>query len=207
MTAKKYNMKVSAAKTKSMVVSRNPIRCKLEVDGKMIEQVMEFKYLGALLTSAKDLGTEVRDQALKAARIAGCLNEMVWRNKYMARESKVRVYKTIARPVLTFATETRAETKRTKQQFRTVEMKVLRKIAGFTLWDHQTNESIRDACNVQDVAKWTRMRRKMWSEHVDRMDEERLAKVCMTGQPIGKRLPGRPPKRWAQRWLSSPEDD
>lgn len=207
MTAKKYNMKVSAAKTKSMVVSRNPIRCKLEVDGKMIEQVMEFKYLGALLTSAKDLGTEVRDQALKAARVAGCLNEMVWRNKYMARESKVRVYKTIVRPVLTFATETRAETKRTKQQFRTVEMKVLRKIAGFTLWDHQTNESIRDACNVQDVAKWTRMRRKMWSEHVDRMDEERLAKVCMTGQPIGKRLPGRPPKRWAQSWLSSPEDD
>ncbi|XP_072159004.1 uncharacterized protein [Bemisia tabaci] len=176
MTAKKYNMKVSAAKTKSMVVSRNPIRCKLEVDGKMIEQVMEFKYLGALLTSAKDLGTEVQDQALKAARVAGCLNEMVWRNKYMARESKVRVYKTIVRPVLTFAAETRAETKRTKQQFRTVEMKVLRKIAGFTLWDHQTNESIRDACNVQDVAKWTRMRRMMWSEHVDRMDEERLAK-------------------------------
>ncbi|XP_072158040.1 uncharacterized protein [Bemisia tabaci] len=80
MTAKKYNMKVSAAKTKSMVVSRNPIRCKLEVDGKMIEQVMEFKYLGALLTSAKDVGTEVQDQALKAARVAGCLNEMVWRN-------------------------------------------------------------------------------------------------------------------------------
>nr|XP_018910888.1 PREDICTED: uncharacterized protein LOC109039726 [Bemisia tabaci] len=166
MTAKKYNMKVSAAKTKSMVVSRNPIRCKLEVDGKMIEQVMELKYLGALLTSAKDLETEVQDQALKAARVAGCLNEMVWRNKYMARESKVRVYKTIVRPVLTFAAETRAETKRTKQQFRIVEMKVLRKIAGFQLWDHQTNESIRDACNVQDVAKWTRMRRKMWSEHV-----------------------------------------
>ena len=67
LTAKKYNMKVSAVKTKSMVISRSPIRCKLEVDGSMIEQVMKFKYLGALLTSTKDLGSEVEDQALKAA--------------------------------------------------------------------------------------------------------------------------------------------
>lgn len=206
LTAKEYNMKVSAKKTKSMVVSRYPIRCKLEVDGSMVEQVMEFKYLGALLTSVKDLGTEVQDQAIKAARVAGCLNEMVWRNKYMALESKVRVYKTIVRPVLTFAAETRAETKRTKQQFRTVEMKVLRKVAGYTMWDRQTNEAIRELCGVQDVAKWTKVRRRKWSEHVERMDGERLAKICMIGRPRGRRLPGRPLKRWAQSWLSSPED-
>ncbi|CAH0383760.1 unnamed protein product [Bemisia tabaci] len=123
-----------------------------------------------------------------------------------AKESKVRVYKTVVRPVLTYAAETRADTKRTKQQLRTVEMKVLRKIAGFTLRDRQTNESIREECQIQDIAKWTKMRRKMWSEHVERMDGERLAKICMVGRPHSQRQPGRPPKRWAQSCLSSPEN-
>lgn len=206
LAAEVFNMKVSAKKTKSMVISKNPIRCKLVVDGTVVEQVMQFKYLGALITSVKDLGTEVRSQTIKATRVAGCLNEMVWRNKYMAKESKVRVYKTVVRPVLTYAAETRADTKRTKQQLRTVEMKVLRKIAGFTLRDRQTNESIREECQIQDIAKWTKMRRKMWSEHVERMEGERLAKICMVGRPHSQRQPGRPPKRWAQSCLSSPEN-
>lgn len=207
LAAKKYNMKISASKTKSMVFSKRPIRCKLELEGYMIEQVMEFRYLGALLTSMKDLSAEVRCQTIKAAKTAGCLNEMVWRNRFMNKDSKVRIYKTIVRPVLTYAAETRAETQRTKQQFRTLEMKVLRKIAGFTMWDRQQNAYVRDVCEVQDVAKWTRDRRRNWFEHVDRMDGERLAKVCMMGRPQGRRMPGRPPKRWAQSWLSSPEDD
>ena len=55
--------------------------------------------------------------------------------------------------MLKFAAEIKVETKRTKKQFRTVEMKVLKKIASVTLWDRTASESIRDACNMQDVAK------------------------------------------------------
>lgn len=65
-------------------------------------------------------------------------------------------------------------------------MKVLRKVVGFTLWDWQISESIRDACGMQDVAEWTGWRKKMWSEHVDQIDEEKLAKICMAGQPLKK---------------------
>ena len=62
----------------------------------------------------------------------------------MNKESKVRIFKTIARPVLTYAAETRAGTQRTKQRLRTEEMKFLRKVAGFTMWDRQRNAFIRD---------------------------------------------------------------
>ena len=54
----------------------------------MIEQVMKFKYLGALLTSVKNVSAKVQDQAIKAARVAGCLNEMVWRNKLWPKEAR-----------------------------------------------------------------------------------------------------------------------
>jgi len=38
-TAKAYNMKISARKTKCMVISTDPRRCKLIVDGSTLEQV------------------------------------------------------------------------------------------------------------------------------------------------------------------------
>nr|XP_018914636.1 PREDICTED: BTB/POZ domain-containing protein 2-like [Bemisia tabaci] len=41
LTAKTFNMKVSAKKTKRMVTSKNPIRCKLAVDGTAVEQIKQ----------------------------------------------------------------------------------------------------------------------------------------------------------------------
>lgn len=205
-TASLYNMKISTGKTKCMVVSREPVRCKLEMNGAIIEQVMSFNYLGVEITSDRNLGAEVLKQTNKAIRIAGCLRDTIWKNKYMTAQSKVKIYKTMVRPIITYATETRAETKKTKQKMRTAEMKILRSISGVTLRDRQTNKSVRERCSVQDVVKWTKVRKREWNEHVDRMDEGRLAKICKIGRPKGRRPPGRPPKRWAQSWFSSSTD-
>ena len=38
---------------------------------------------------------------MRAARISGCLYNLIWSNKYMSTECKVRIYKTNVRPVLT----------------------------------------------------------------------------------------------------------
>ena len=39
-------MKISVRKTKAMTISKEPICCKLEIDGGMVKQVMEFDYWG-----------------------------------------------------------------------------------------------------------------------------------------------------------------
>ena len=52
------------------------------------------------------LNTEVRHQAIKASRISGCLNETIWSNKYLRNEAKVRIYKSVVRPIPTYAAET-----------------------------------------------------------------------------------------------------
>jgi hypothetical protein len=44
-------------------------------------------------------------------------------------ESKVRIYKTYIRPILTYATEMRAETSKTKRILRTMEMRTSREIS------------------------------------------------------------------------------
>ena len=67
---------------------KTQIRCKLEIDGKMVEKIMEFKYLGVIITSSGDLVREVKTQAQQAARVTGSLNDLVWRNKYIRKETK-----------------------------------------------------------------------------------------------------------------------
>ncbi|XP_045475000.1 uncharacterized protein LOC123680922 [Harmonia axyridis] len=196
-------MKISSDKTKCMVISKEPVRCKLELEGVVIQQTMSFKYLGVEITSHRHLYSEVQQQATKAAQITGYLNTMVWQNKYMLQETKVRLYKAMVRPIMTYAVETRAETERTKQKLRTIEMRILRRISGVTLRDRQTNKSIRQRTGVQDVVKWSRQRRRDWRDHVDRMESDRIAYICKNEQPRGRRKPGRPPKRWAQSWFSS----
>ncbi|CAG9833287.1 unnamed protein product [Diabrotica balteata] len=91
---------------------------------------MKFNYLGVEITSDRDIRTETTRQASKAARVSGCLRETIWRNKYLITESKMKVYKTTVRPILTYAAETRTDIRKTKQQINNIEMKVLRSIAG-----------------------------------------------------------------------------
>jgi hypothetical protein len=54
-------------------------------------------------------------------------------------------------------------------------MTVLRNIKGVTLRDRIRSDDIRAECNVIDVAKWLRTRRRNWSDHVDRMRQDRWA--------------------------------
>ena len=53
---------------------------------------------------------EIKTQAQKAARGGGCLNDLVWGNKYVRKETKSKIFKETVRPIMTNALETRAET-------------------------------------------------------------------------------------------------
>ena len=117
----------------------------------------------------------------------------------MTIESKMKIYKTTVRPITTYG----AETERTKQLLRTTEMKTLRSAIGVTLWDRMRNKDVRDQCNIQDINKWTRVRRKEWSNHFDRASKERLFRIARDGKPAAVRPKGRPLKRWAESWESS----
>ncbi|KAI4492190.1 hypothetical protein M0802_009996 [Mischocyttarus mexicanus] len=46
ITSKKYNMIILAEKTKCLTISKEPIRCKLKTNGRIIKQTMILNYLG-----------------------------------------------------------------------------------------------------------------------------------------------------------------
>ncbi|GJQ74836.1 hypothetical protein Trydic_g21672 [Trypoxylus dichotomus] len=137
ITGKIYNMNISTDKIKTMVINKQPISCKLELDRSVVQQVMKFKHLGIEATNQRDF-MEVQQQALTTTQVTNYLNPMIWRNKYLNNGSKVRIYKVMVRPVLTYSTETRADIKKAKEKVGSVEVKILRKISNATLRDKQT---------------------------------------------------------------------
>ena len=66
-----FNMKISIHKTKAIFISKDPIRWKLEIDGRMVKKVMKFNYLSVKIASSGNLVKENKTQAQKAARVAG----------------------------------------------------------------------------------------------------------------------------------------
>ena len=131
-----------------------------------------------------------------ASRISGCLNETIWSNKYLRNEAKVRIYKSVVRPILTYAAETRTDTAKTMQILEVTEMKTLRRIINKTRMDKMRNERIREICGIQNITSWVQRRRTEWSMHISRMAEDRLVSRVLDGIPEGKRNRGRPMKRW-----------
>ncbi|CAG9841093.1 unnamed protein product [Diabrotica balteata] len=99
-TTKKYNMIISAEKIKCMT-SKYPLRCKIEIDGKIIKQEAKFRYMGIDITSYRDVEEGVRQQSLKASKAAGSLNDTIWKNKHLRKNTKTRIYIAAIRPILT----------------------------------------------------------------------------------------------------------
>ena len=77
-TASAFNMLISTSKTQCLTIAKKPLRCKLAVYGKSMEQVMNVKYLGVTITSGRDLEKEVKAQTLNAFLISGYLRDIIW---------------------------------------------------------------------------------------------------------------------------------
>ena len=63
----------------------------------------------------------------------------------------MRIYKSVVRPILTYAAETRTDTAKTMQILEVTEMKTLRRIINKTRMDKMRNERIRETCGIQNI--------------------------------------------------------
>ena len=76
----------------------------------------------------------------------------------MSTECKVRICKTNVRPVLTYVSETRAETTYTQQLLGTTEMKTIREIHRKTLRDKIRSDHLRHLSGIQDMDRGSKKR-------------------------------------------------
>ena len=53
------------------------------------------------------------------------MDDIVWRNKYMRKETKSNIYKIIVRPIMTYALDNELKHKKNRQMLRANDFKVL----------------------------------------------------------------------------------
>ena len=69
-----------------------------------------------------------------------------------------------------------------------IQIKVLRKLVGKTKIVRIRSQQIRESCNIQTINEFVERRRKKWSEHLTKMDAERLIKISSDNIFAGKNI-------------------
>jgi hypothetical protein len=80
----------------------------------------------------------------------------------------------------------------------TTEMKKVRAIHGKTLRDKIRSDQLQQLSGIQDIIKLANIRRREWDAHVEKMEDNRLAKIARDNRPRGVRSRGRPKRRWKE---------
>jgi hypothetical protein len=83
-------------------------------------------------------------------------------------------------------------------------MKIIRAIHEKTLRDKIRSNQLQQLSGIQDIVKWANVRRREWDAQVNRMEDNRLAKVARDNRPQGISSRGRPKKRWKESLNTAP---
>jgi hypothetical protein len=78
-------------------------------------------------------------------------------------------------------------------------MKLLRPLAGHTVTDHKTNDSIRRELQTECIRYKIDEYRRNWLIHLQRMPQHRIPLKSYHYSPQGKRTVGGPKKRWREQ--------
>lgn len=185
-------MKLNKDKTKVMAVTKEKTQMNIQVEGVKIEQVQVFNYLGIAIEESGRNEIEIAERVKKTNNVYFALNKGFINKKEISRNTKMKVYKTIYRPILTYGSESWVLSKRQKSTIQAAEMKYLRRVKGVTRMDKIRNERIREELEIQPITEFIEQRQLSWWGHVQRLkDNIPVKQIYETKTPIVKRR-GRP---------------
>jgi hypothetical protein len=110
----------------------------------------------------------------------------------------LKLYNTLVLPTFLYGSENLTLTASQRRRIEAAEMKLLRTLAGHTLNDHKTNDSIRHKLQTECILDRIDVYRRNWLLHLQRTPQNRIPSTSYHYSPQGKRMVGRPKKRREQ---------
>lgn len=205
--SREAGLRVSQSKTKFMTMAREGRMTDDLVAGcSTFENARSFKYLGTIITEENENLEEIKERIGAGNRCYFNTIHLL-KSRTLSRSCKKVIYKTVIRPVVTYGSETWVMTKKSEELLNMWERKILRKIFGPVClngeWRIRTNDEVYRLYEDPPITTEIKRARIRWLGHVERMPESRGVRQLFRGRPSGRRLPGRPRKRW----LDDVEDD
>ena len=192
--ASKIGLKVNTRKTQEMrknTANTGPIIA----EGKPLEEVQEFVYLGSKITADGDCTEEVKTRISKASQ-AFALLKSIWKNSNISNGTKIKIFRSNVLSVLLYGAECWKMTKSLEQKVDVFQNKCLRRIFKIFWPNTATNENLRERAGLEALPKIVRERRWRWLGHVCRRPQESLIRRALRWTPQGQRKRGRPKETW-----------
>jgi len=107
------------------------------------------------------------------------------KSRTLNRSSKLKIYRSLIRPVVTYGCEAWTVTDRDEQQLRIFEHRILRKIFGPVQnedgsWRIRMNYELNELIENEDIVRFTKSRRIAWLGHMMQMDDKGTPKRILT---------------------------
>jgi hypothetical protein len=189
---RKRGLRINENKTKYMEVTTaasnsDHLRC-----GKYeFEHLKEFTYLGSQFNQINSTSSEIKARILSGNRCYYAYRKLM-KSRALNRSSKLKIYESLIRPIVTYGCESWTLTNRDEQYLRISERRILRKILspvqnekGF--WRIRMNHELNDPIKNADIVRCVKSKRMAWLGHMIRMEERRIPKRVLEWKPIGRR--------------------
>ena len=133
----------------------------------------------------------------------------LWRSKskFLKKNTKLKIHKTMVRPVVTYWSETGTVTAKDENNIRIFERQILRKIFGpvniDSVWRIRNNMEIDNLMEGADIVRFIKAQRIKWLGHIQRMDQAWPTRKLLDWKPMGTR----PVRKLRQRWQEDVMED
>ena len=192
--AERVGLKVNVDKCKLLRInSRN--NDVVEVNGRGIEDVDRFVYLGATVSKEGGGTEDIQNRVVKARGIFLRLKK-IWNSHSISRRTKVRLYKTLVKPVLMYGCETWKMNKCDENKIDVFQSRCLRRIFKIRWQERITNKEVLKMAEIENLSEDVRRRRWKFIGHVMRKEPNNDCRTALTWAPEGRRKRGRPRTTW-----------
>ena len=114
-------------------------------------------------------------------------------------ETNLKIYNTLVLPTFLYGSENWTLTASQRRRIEAADMKLSRPLAGYTLYDHKTNDYIRRELQITGILDKIDEYRRNWFQHLQGMPQNRIPLKSYCYRPQGRRTIGRPKKRWREQ--------
>jgi len=134
---------------------------------------------------------------VKFLQLIGTIKRNIFRK--VRTETILKIHNTLILPTFLYGSENWTLTASQRRRIEEAEVKLLRPLAGYTLHDHKTNDSIRRELKITCILDKIDEYRLNWLLHLQRMPQIRIPLKSYHYRPQGRRKIGRPTKRWKEQ--------
>jgi hypothetical protein len=140
--------------------------------------VHHYKYLGSIIND-NSTDEEIQQRIVHGTK-AYYANLNFFKSKLVTKDSKLKLYKSVIRPIVSYASETWVPKESSIQEVLVFERKMLRKVFGPTrenqLWRIKTNDELDKFIKHQNIMNHIKGLRLGWFGHVQRMPDSGIVK-------------------------------